>query len=161
MEPPLGYRAVFRRADHAVGHTAAVAAPMPPTRRAAATPDLAVRDILIACADVEAVATFWSQLLGRPVAARIGPYVWLERQGGVGLGLQSVPADGLGTNRIHLDLGAVTPATEQARIEALGGRRVDGYENGGFLVMADLEGNQFCVLPAEPFEVDEQAAPTT
>jgi predicted enzyme related to lactoylglutathione lyase len=111
---------------------------------------------MVACADVEAVATFWSELLARPVVARIGPYVWLERRDGVGLGFQSVPDDSLGTSSIHLDLGAEDPAAEQARILALGGRRVDGYDDGGFLVMADPEGNQFCVIPAEPFEVDDQ-----
>ncbi|HSP37947.1 MAG TPA: VOC family protein, partial [Frankiaceae bacterium] len=114
------------------------------------------KDIIIACADVEAVATVWSELLARPVVARIGPYVWLERRDGVGLGFQAVPADGLGSSSIHLDLGAENPAAEQARIEALGGRRVEGYDDGGFLVMADPEGNKFCVLPAEPFEVDDQ-----
>lgn len=115
-----------------------------------------IKDVMVACADVEVVATFWSALLDRPVVARIGPYVWLERRDGVGLGFQSVPGDSLGTNRIHLDLGAAEPAAEQARIEALGGRRVEGYEDGGFLVMADPEGHQFCVIPAGPFDVDEQ-----
>jgi predicted enzyme related to lactoylglutathione lyase len=115
-----------------------------------------VKDIMVACADVEVVATFWSELLARPIVARIGPYVWLERREGLGLGFQSVPADELGPGNIHLDLGAADPAAEQTRIETLGGRRVDGYEEGGFLVMADPEGNRFCVIPAEPFEVDDQ-----
>ncbi|MCU1671099.1 MAG: glyoxalase [Blastococcus sp.] len=87
---------------------------------------------MVGCADVEAVATFWSKLLARPVVARIGPYIWLKRREGVGLGFHSVPAHKLGTSSIHLDLGAENPAAEQARIEALGGRRVDGYEDGGF-----------------------------
>ena len=111
---------------------------------------------MVACADVEAVAAFWSAVLDRPVVARIGPYVWLERRDGVGLGFQAVPADRRGAGGLHLDLGAADPAAEQARIEALGGRRVEGYEDGGFLVMADPEGNPFCVIPAEPFDVDDQ-----
>jgi hypothetical protein len=64
----------------------------PPARRDAG-PHLHVRDIMVACADVEAVASFWSALLARPVAARMGPYVWLERRDGVGLGFQAVAAD--------------------------------------------------------------------
>lgn len=111
---------------------------------------------MVACADAEAVAAFWSALLDRPVVARIGPYVWLERRNGVGLGFQAVSADRRGRGGIHLDLGAADPAAEQARIEALGGRRVEGYEDGGFLVMADPEGNLFCVIPAEPFDVDDE-----
>jgi predicted enzyme related to lactoylglutathione lyase len=115
-----------------------------------------VKDIVVSCADAEALAAFWSGLLDRPVAARIGPYVLLERRDGVGLTFQAVPAGSPGTGTIHLDLGAANPAAEQARIEALGGRRVEGYEDGGFLVMADPEGNLFCVLPAGPFDVDDQ-----
>ena len=111
---------------------------------------------MVACVDVEAVSAFWSALLQRPVIARIGPYVWLERREGVGLGFQAVSTDRRGAGGIHLDLGAADPAAEQARIEALGGRRVEGYEDGGFLVMADPEGNLFCVIPAEPFDVDDE-----
>ena len=130
--------------------------PTPPARPDAVTPGVHVKDIMVACADVEVVATFWSELLARPIVARIGPYVWLERREGVGLGFQSVPDDQREASSIHLDLGAENPAAEQARIETLGGRRVDGYEAGGFLVMADPEGNRFCVIPAEPFEVDDR-----
>ena len=41
------------------------------------------------------------------------------------------------------------------RIEELGGRRIGGYESGGFLVMADPEDNEFCVIPDQPFNLDE------
>jgi predicted enzyme related to lactoylglutathione lyase len=133
-----------------------VTVPAPPARSDAATPRAYVKDVVVSCADVEVVATFWSELLARPIVARIGPYVWLERREGVGLGFQSVPADELGPGSIHLDLGAEDPAAEQRRIETLGGRQVDGYEDGGFLVMADPEGNRFCVIPAETFELDDQ-----
>ncbi len=30
-----------------------------------------------------------------------------------------------------------------------------GFQDGGFLVMADPHGNEFCVVPAAPFEFDE------
>lgn len=130
--------------------------PPPPPAREDAHVGLHVRDIIVACADVQAVAAFWSELLARPVTAHVGPYIWLERRAGVGLGFQSVSTDNLATSRIHLDLGAENPAAEQARVEALGGRRVEGYEDGGFLVMADPEGNQFCIIPAQPFDVDDQ-----
>jgi predicted enzyme related to lactoylglutathione lyase len=115
---------------------------------------------MVACVDVDVVADFWSRLLARPIVARIGPYIWLERRDGVGLGFQSVPDGQLGGSNIHLDLGAEDPTAEQARIEALGGQRVDGYEDGGFLVMADPEGNRFCVIPAESFEVDDRGRAT-
>ncbi|MFG2003158.1 VOC family protein [Spirillospora sp. NPDC048911] len=118
--------------------------------------ELSIRDITIDCGDPERLAGFWGALLGRPVAARTGPYVWLRRENGLALGFQRVTEPKTGKNRVHLDLAAADPAAEQRRIEALGGRRLTEYDEGGFLVMADPEGNEFCVLPAGPFEVDAE-----
>jgi hypothetical protein len=42
------------------------------------------------------------------------------------------------------------------QVESLGGQRLAGYESGGFLVMADPEGNEFCVIPRDPFELDDE-----
>jgi hypothetical protein len=57
-------------------------------------------------------------------------------------------------NRVHLDLnpgGAVGPEEREAEIErilALGARRVDVGQTGdeSWSVLADPEGNEFCVL---------------
>ena len=53
-------------------------------------------------------------------------------------------------NRLHLDLSPVdgTQAQEVARLEALGARRADVGQTGAetWVVMADPEGNEFCVL---------------
>lgn len=40
------------------------------------------------------------------------------------------------------------------RVEALGGSRLDDYDKGGFLVMADPEGNEFCIVP-ETLDLDD------
>ncbi|KAB2346462.1 VOC family protein [Actinomadura rudentiformis] len=117
---------------------------------------LVIRDITIDCADPERLAGFWGALLGRPVAARTGPYVWLRRENGLTLGFQRVAEPKTGKNRVHLDLASPDPAAEQRRIEELGGRRLREYDEGGFLVMADPEGNEFCVLPTKPFDVDDE-----
>jgi predicted enzyme related to lactoylglutathione lyase len=118
---------------------------------------LNIKDIMIDCDDPEGLASFWAALLGRPIAARIGPYVWLEREkNGLGLGFQQVTAPRVGKNRVHLDLASADPAAEQQRVESLGGRRLEGYEAGGFLVMADPEGNEFCIIPNDPFELDDE-----
>lgn len=112
-----------------------------------------VKDIIVDCHDVEVVASFWSALLGRAVVGHTGPYVWLERRDGVGLGFQRTPEPKTTKNRLHLDLGSDDPASEIARVEGLGGRRLEAYAPGGFLVMADPEGNEFCIIPSHPFEV--------
>ncbi|WP_030797751.1 VOC family protein [Streptomyces sp. NRRL S-337] len=114
-----------------------------------------IKDLIIDCVDPERLASFWAELLGRPVAARTGPYVWLARGEGPGVGFQKVAEPTCGKNRLHFDLASADPASERARIEALGGRLLDAYAAGGFLVMADPEGNEFCVIPPGPFEVDD------
>lgn len=116
---------------------------------------LAIKDLIIDCADPERLASFWAELLGRPVAARTGPYVWLTRGDGPGVGFQKVAEPKSGKNRVHFDVASADPAAERQRIEALGGRVLQRYEEGGFLVMADPEGNEFCVIPSGPFELDD------
>ena len=116
-----------------------------------------ILDIIVDCVDAERVASFWAELLGRPIRGRRGPYVWLERTGGGhGLGFQTVAEPKIGKNRMHVDVAVRDVAAGAARIQRLGGRRVEGYEAGGFLVMADPEGNEFCLIPVEPFSLDEQ-----
>ncbi|MEV4253580.1 VOC family protein [Spirillospora sp. NPDC049652] len=115
--------------------------------------------VIVDAGDPERLAAFWSELLGRPVVGRVGPYVWLERRNGLGVGFQRAAGDRpgkTGKNRLHLDLESDDPAAEQARVEALGGRRLTEYDAGGFLVMADPEGNEFCVIPKGSFEIDDE-----
>ncbi|MFF7209320.1 VOC family protein [Streptomyces sp. NPDC008238] len=116
---------------------------------------LSVKDLVVDCVDPERLAAFWGELLGRPVVARIGPYVWLARGEGPGLGFQRTERPTAGKNRVHFDVASADPGAERARIEALGGRVLEEYAEGGFLVMADPEGNEFCVVPEGPFELDD------
>ena len=52
-------------------------------------------------------------------------------------------------NRLHLDLRPDDQAAEIARFEALGARRVDvGQGDVTWVVLADPEGNEFCILGA-------------
>ena len=53
-----------------------------------------------------------------------------------------------GKNRLHLDLRSQDQAAEVARLEGLGARRPDvgHYADVTRVVMADPEGNEFCVL---------------
>ena len=53
-------------------------------------------------------------------------------------------------NRLHLDLRPEDQAAEVARIEALGATRVDIGQGPDvtWVVLADPEGNEFCVLRA-------------
>ena len=101
--------------------------------------------------DVERMLAFWSAALGyevdgdhlRPPAdAEPGsPTVWLQR----------TAASKSGKLRGHVDLYVPAGGTldrEVSRLIGLGARRVDVGQTGdeGFEVLADPEGNEFCVL---------------
>ncbi|MGW1069663.1 VOC family protein [Streptomyces aureus] len=115
-----------------------------------------INALIVDADDPERLAAFWSELLGRPIVGRMGPYVWLRRENGLGLGFQRTDESRTGKNRMHFDITAPDPAAEQQRVESLGGRRLEQYADGGFLVMADPEGNEFCVIPEGPFELDDE-----
>lgn len=117
---------------------------------------LQINALIVDAADPERLAAFWSVLLGRPVVGRMGPYVWLQRENGLGLGFQRTDTPKSGKNRMHFDITSPNPPAEQARVEALGGRRLEEYDSGGFLVMTDPEGNEFCIIPDGPFELDDE-----
>ena len=79
----------------------------------------------------------------------VGRTPWQE----VGPGMVFVPVDGDKTvkNRLHLDLAPHVSQDREAeieRLERLGARRVDVGQpsSARFTVLADPEGNEFCVL---------------
>src|SRR5215471_18129317 len=59
-----------------------------------------------------------------------------------------VPDAKAGKNRIHVDLVPDDRDAEVSRLERLGARRVDIGQTGDetWVVLADPEGNEFCVL---------------
>lgn len=78
-----------------------------------------------------------------------GRYVSLTGDG-PGVTLQRVAEPKTATIRMHFDLLVADIAAETARLEALGASRVTPsvHEEFGqtWLVLADPEGNEFCVL---------------
>jgi len=97
----------------------------------------------------------WLASLGEHVGERVGA-AWLIDPGGVAprLALIEVPELKTAKNRLHLDLrvsDAATPderwrqiLTEASRLVAAGAR-VLAEHDGHHVVMADAEGNQFCM----------------
>jgi predicted enzyme related to lactoylglutathione lyase len=119
------------------------------------THPIAVGYVIIDCQEPETLSSFWASLLNVEIGFRRGPYVFLKGlPNGLGMGFQRVPEHKAGKNRVHIDLVVHDVVDTAARVEALGGQRLPGYEAGGFLVMADPEGNEFCVLPPT-FDMDE------
>jgi predicted enzyme related to lactoylglutathione lyase len=103
------------------------------------------------CVDADQLADFWSAALGLERHG-LGPqYVGL-REPGTGrpiLLLQQVTEPKQGKNRMHPDLRVTDSATEVARLTGLGATVLRGpFDDEGHwtTVMADPEGNEFCVI---------------
>jgi predicted enzyme related to lactoylglutathione lyase len=105
--------------------------------------------VVIDCAQPRHLAAFWTEVTGYRIAESEDDWVMLvPPDGGVTIGLQKVPEPKLGKNRVHVDVLAQDVEVEAARIERLGGRRLwtSGDPADVFIVLADPEGNEFCVI---------------
>jgi predicted enzyme related to lactoylglutathione lyase len=111
-------------------------------------------DIGIDVNDVAGMTRFWEALTGYRKVRGKDSYSYLvdPRQVGPHLFLQGVPEPRVGKNRLHLDI--VVPSLPDAvgRAERLGAVRVAEYRTPitWFVVLADPEGNQFCLVD-EPY----------
>lgn len=119
---------------------------------------IAINSLTVDSHDPRAVAAFWSAALDWPVLydsedeVMIAPFD--ERRPGVFpvLFLKN-PDDKRVKNRWHFDLAPEDQAAEVARLEGLGARRADiGQGEVEWVVMVDVEGNEFCVLKSLPKE---------
>lgn len=127
---------------------------------------LHLEQVLIDAHDPERLARFWSEVLDYQVEydSNNDP----ENDGGE-REIELAPKDGTSTNilfvevhdekkvknRLHLDLRPDDQAAEVARVEALGARKVDiGQGEQTWVVLADPEGNEFCILRARSPEDD-------
>lgn len=108
--------------------------------------------------NVEAAAAFWCQVLGYAVVESDEGIVSIAGEHGPAIDVIEVPEAKSVKNRLHLDLRAdgTTTAVELARLESLGARRVDVGQSAdvSWTVLADSEGNEFCLLSRT---VDEAA----
>ena len=115
-------------------------------------------ELIVDSADPQRLAEFWAEVLGWQ---RTDAYVD-DEDGAVNI----APTDGDGQgptitflrtpdervvkNRLHIDLnptGGADQATELERLLALGARHVDiGQGEQTWFVLADPEGNEFCLL---------------
>ncbi len=114
--------------------------------------------------DIPRAVAFWSAALGyRPLRepdvdwAILVPEAVAGAPAGAGSGtgpqlaLKLVGSEANASPRHHLDLYADDQDAEAARLVALGAERVEGwdYEEGAdYVVLADPDGNRFCVVAA-------------
>lgn len=114
-------------------------------------PDLHPHNVVIDCASHEVVVPFWEAALGWSSRRVNEQFVALRPPDGSGVGFsilfQQVPEPKVVKNRAHIDFDAGDMAAEVDRLVALGGQRLAEHALGDFrwVVVADPEGNEFCV----------------
>jgi len=109
--------------------------------------------LVLDCADPERLAEFWAPALGYLNLGAAGAYVALFPEGsGPKLLLQRVEESKATKNRMHLDIEVADIEAEVARLVGLGATQVSSgpcSEHGStWFLMADPEGNEFCVCDA-------------
>jgi hypothetical protein len=119
-------------------------------------------EVIFDCHDLARSSNFWCKALGyEQVSAGEG---WIAiRSPGVkltdemlndcpqspALAFVLVPEDKIFKNRIHIDLTPIDCSQEEEvqRLVELGAHRIDiGQRDTSWIVMADPEGNEFCVM---------------
>lgn len=121
--------------------------------------NLRIQCITVDCENPQKLAEFWSAALdwtiteadeigvvielldGSPEVGRIPDILFLKN-----------PDSKSVKNRLHFDLRPLNQAEEVARLESLGATRIEigqaDEPEATWIVMADPEGNEFCVLRA-------------
>ena len=124
-----------------------------------------IASVTFDCADALTLGQFWSAALGRPLdphaSSGFAAIGFAGRRDKVGWAqvdpddaptwiFTQVPEPKSAKNRMHLDVTAPDPEAEVARLVDLGATRVVDMNEYGYTwtVMADPEGNEFCVAKA-------------
>jgi catechol 2,3-dioxygenase-like lactoylglutathione lyase family enzyme len=108
----------------------------------------AVQHVVIDTHDPQLVAGFWAQALGREIADDWGGFVRLAPdEAGTQLAFAAVPEAKTVKNRVHLDLTAPDRQHAAAELIAIGATMIETRNQDGhtWSVMADPEGNEFCL----------------
>jgi predicted enzyme related to lactoylglutathione lyase len=134
-----------------VGHTPDEVAKLN-TAGTLAVMGVSLHHIVVDAHDLPALARFWAQVLGWRILSEherevvVGP----DETGPVGICFMPVTDRKTVKNRLHLDLtpDSADRDNEIERILALGAHRVDIGQTGAesWTVLADPEGNEFCVV---------------
>jgi hypothetical protein len=110
---------------------------------------LTFEEICIDAHDANKLGAWWAKVLGWPTYVDKDGDVVLEAPPGAGPNwlFVAVPDDKVVKNRIHLDFRPDRQQAEVERVIGLGARRVDiGQGEQTWVVLADPEGNEFCIL---------------
>ena len=118
---------------------------------------LRVGSTVINVADMERAIGFWTQTLGYVLRDPGGDHhafavLSSPKRDWPNVSLQLSRATKSDLNRVHLDLYADDAMFEVARLEQLGATLVESWpyaEDADYVVMADPDGNEFCVVQTQ------------
>lgn len=99
--------------------------------------------------DARALAQWWARQVGGTIPdGQDDAFVEVRTPDGLHLAFQKVPEPTPGKNRVHLDLSAPDRDHEVERLLGEGALEVARHETAhvAWVVLADPEGNQFCVF---------------
>jgi hypothetical protein len=122
-------------------------------------PPIRIQCVVIDCAEPRGLARFWAAALGWRVTFSSDAECALEPPEGSSetdvspdLVFVRVPDEKVVKNRLHLDLRPDDQAAHVERLLALGATRAEIGQTGEepWVVLADPEGNEFCVLAPRP-----------
>lgn len=126
-----------------------------------------VAAVTVDCADPRAMARFWDEAIDWTLRRVTDDQAVLRSAKGVGPYLQFLRTPDVKTvkNRVHLDLRPYPgddQAAEVARLRALGATDIDiGQGDVSWTVLADIEGNEFCVLTPRLGSPSSWSAPSS
>ncbi len=113
-------------------------------------------ELCIDANDPQELAGFWSRVLDYPISEQDEHLAEIKGPSGPSIVFVSVPEPKTVKDRIHIDVNATDrdQMEEVARIKELGATEVDIGQHDGdvgqhevtWVVLADPEGNEFCVL---------------
>jgi hypothetical protein len=113
--------------------------------------------VAVDCHDAQSLAQFWCEALDYPSTRQWNDaygrtYLEANRPGFPALLFQPVAEEKAAKNRLHLDIApsSRTQDAEVQRLLALGARLLSNDSRVPWVVLADPEGNEFCVLPPHP-----------
>ncbi len=118
--------------------------------------------VVVAAVDPRALARWWADALAWVVTFDEPDEVEIRATPDTTPGLVFVPgpAARAGRSRLHIDLRPDDQRAEVDRLLALGARRADiGQGDVPWVVLADPEGNEFCVLSARATAAADGPAP--
>ena len=109
--------------------------------------------VTIDCKDPARLASFWSELLERPVSDEHSGPGWAtvgsRHDAQPRLTFQAVPEPKVVKVRLHLDVQVDDIDVGRMQVEKLGGQSTNerhDYPEGVVLVMTDPEGHEFCLV---------------